>query len=180
MEAIQNLLMNPFAMGFALGALFAFFIWRDGLTKRSVMRIELKKLRKELDSQNDHINRHLKINQKGVETLEQTVQKLREENINLKNVIGLYKQKPTAEEKRLNLLYDKTIRKLNEKVPGFGAAWENAFSEAEQEIADAENGISRLVKRAISVAPLSMGSMPVLLGSEGHGRHDDSSSGGKD
>ena len=161
MDILQQIIGNPFFWGLGLGAFLCFFTWRDGMTKRQLLRQELRKLKKEMESQNDHLGRHLKINQKGVENLEQQVEELKKQNNNLKDTVAMYKQKPSADERRLVHVYDMAIRKLNEKVPGFAAAWENAYKEADAEVEAAETGLTRLVKRFVG------GSAPVLETSGG-------------
>lgn len=151
MDSFINFVINtPFAWGLGIGLFASLLLWRDGLSKRSALRRDVKKLRKELDESSDHIGRHLKINQRGVADLEKQIDKLKEENNNLKDTLAVYKQRPSNEEKRMIQVYERSVRKLNEKVPGFAPAWEAAFREADDEVDRAEKGLGRLVRKVVS------------------------------
>ncbi len=155
MDALFNFLSSHpmFFAGLGLGLFGCFLLWRDGMSKRQSMRREVKKLRKELETQSDSIGRHLKINQRGVETFEQQIAKFKEENNNLRDTLAVYKQKPSPEEKRMIQVFDRSVRRLNEKVPGFASAWENAFREADDEVDRAEKGLGRLVRKVLTPTP---------------------------
>ena len=162
MDVITNFLSQYplFFVGLGVGLFGCFLLWRDGVAKRAGLRREVKKVKKELDSQSDHIGRHLKINQKGIATIEEQVTKLKDENNNLKDTLAVYKQKPSAEEKRMIQVFDRSVRKLNEKVPGFAPAWEVAFREADEEVDKAEKGLGRLARKVLTPAMLPSSRSP--------------------
>ncbi|MGF1453655.1 MAG: hypothetical protein ACFB21_16475 [Opitutales bacterium] len=161
MDFIFNFIGNhpDFFLGLGIGLFGCILLWRDGMSKRASMRREVKKLRRELEDQSDHIGRHLKINQKGVATFEEQIGQLKEENNNLKDTLAVYKQKPSAEERRMIQVYDRSVRKLNEKVPGFAPAWESAFREADEEVDKAEKGLGRLTRKVVA-PPMPVSSDP--------------------
>ncbi len=167
MEILELIIINPFFWGLGLGILLSWFVWRDGLTKRQVMRQELKQLSKELSTQQDQLSRHMKVNQKGVEAIQQNIDTLQFENTNLKDTVAMYRQKPNPEEQRLLQVFQLATRKLNEKVPGFAPAWENAYKAADEEVDKAEEGKTRLNKRFITAtSPLLLAESTIVEGEE--------------
>lgn len=152
-DILTLVITSPFFWGLLLGLLFAAFTWRTGLIKRKTLRDEIKQLKSELDASRQHLDRQLKVNAKGLESMDNEMKELREQNLNLKETLAAYKQKPAGQERRALLVYDRAIRSLSENAPGFASAWESAQRDAESSVDQNEAGMMKLVRRLVGTSP---------------------------
>lgn len=149
-EFLLVLLGQPFTWGLLLGLGVAFYFWRSAGIQRKFLKQQLKKAEADLNSTHEHLDRQLKINARGMESVDRELEELRQQNLNLKEILAAYKQKPSGQERRALQVMDGAVRKMNERAPGFSAAWENCFREAEAEADQAESGVSKFVRRMVS------------------------------
>lgn len=138
--------MNYFYVGFGLGLLLALIclIWQ--VTKRRKMKkaneAEIAKLRTMLTDRMD-------LEAEGVAKLKNTIEELRMQNENLRITNAHLLQKPgRAEIQRLDI-YQMAIDRLTVSTPGFGAAWQSALSEAQNDFTDVYTGTKPFWKRII-------------------------------
>lgn len=131
---MEDLLLHPFTLGFALSLCFVAYTWRTSSLRTRVIRAELKKLRSDVAAAHQHLDRQMQLNSRDMESLEAEQSKLREENLALKDSISEAKQKPHGQERHNLLVYDYAVRHLNEHAPGFAGAWESSFRESEKEV----------------------------------------------
>ncbi len=148
-EFVGGAIFNLFTGGLVAGLVIAFFVWKSSLMRHKILKSELQKAQDEIGDLSNHINRHMKLTAKGNEEVDQEVKDLKDQNLNLKDTLGYYKEKANRNEKRALQVYDKAVHILYEKSPGFAPAWEIAMKEAEQELNDVDNGLSRIVKKII-------------------------------
>jgi hypothetical protein len=149
MDTFWELLKHPFFWGFAMGAALAVVVWRAAFMKQRLLKKEIKDLKAEVDDLNKHLNRQMKITAKGSEELERELAALKEQNENLRVNLGSLDQKAGRAEIKTLQIYDRAIATMNEKAPGFGAAWEGAIKEAESELRDAEGGLVKFFKKVV-------------------------------
>ena len=149
MDFLLSTLQNPFVWGLLLGLLIAGFLWKSGMTARRHAASELKRIHGELRELQGHLNTQLKINASGNETLNTELESLRRQNENLRVNLAALQQKPGRAEQRLLQIHEAAIRTLREQAPGFAAAWEKAFRQAETELEAADSGFKKLVRRVI-------------------------------
>ena len=109
--------------------------------------IQIRKYKKELLAMQEHLNRQMRITNEGNKALEKELERLKEENENLRVSVKTLSQKPGRAEIRLLNIYDNALRKVMARVPGFSTAWEGALSEAEKEYEESEKGIKAIVKK---------------------------------
>lgn len=148
-EFIGGAIFNLFTGGLIAGLVIAFFVWKGSLMRHKILKSELQKAQEEIGDLSNHINRHMKLTAKGNEELDKEVKDLREQNLNLKDTLAYYKEKSNRDEKRALQVYDRAVHILYEKSPGFAPAWEIAMKEAEKDMDEVDNGLSRIVKKII-------------------------------
>ena len=149
MEAVLEILKQPFIWGLLVGLLIAFFMWKSGYTAAQHLKKEAKRVNEEMKELQNHLNTQLKINATGNEKLTQELDALKEQNENLRVNIASIQQKPDKAELKHLQVTEKAVSLMREQAPGFATAWEKALREAEEEYANAENGLSKLVKKVI-------------------------------
>ncbi|MGM0608075.1 MAG: hypothetical protein ACQESP_06630 [Candidatus Muiribacteriota bacterium] len=140
----MDLLQHPVVIGIlsALGG--AFIAWLFFLFDKMKLSRELKKMRGSLADQ-------MEITAEGNKSLKERLNKLNEENQNLRVSIQSWQQKPDRKELRMLYVYDKAAAKLIEEAPGFGPLWLKAVKEAEQEISKSEKGLFAFTKNLLGL-----------------------------
>ena len=156
MDYLQLALQSPFVWGLLLGLLIAGFLWKSGFTARRHAAAEVRRVQSDLRELQSHLNTQLKINASGNEVLHSELEALRRQNENLRVNLAALQQKPGRAEQRLLQIHETAIRSLREQAPGFAAAWEKAFRQAESEIEAADSGLKKLIRRVIP----SLGNTP--------------------
>jgi len=150
-EQIINILTHPTAIGIYIGLVFALYIWIRGIGKTRAARIaadaQIRELRSQIASLKAHLHTQMEITAKGNESLKAEMADLQKTNQNLSQTIGALKQKPGRNELRTLHLYEKAIRLMNSRAPGFSSAWESAVDEAEKEIQKEESGLMGWIRK---------------------------------
>lgn len=145
----DTILRSPFAWGLLLGLLVAGFVWKAGFTASRVAKKEMRRIETEMKDLQNHLNTQLRINAGGNEAMQKELDALKFQNENLRVNLAALQQKPGRAELRLLQVYETALRKLQETAPGFGPAWENARRTAENEMSQAETGLSKLISKVI-------------------------------
>ena len=140
---MQWLSTHPFITGLSLGLLVAITIWIRSLFKSLTSRRTQQQLK-------NHLHTQMEISAKGNQATQTELDSLRKENENLRITIATLKNKPGKAELRTLQLYDRAIRLMHEKAPGFAPAWENVLKEAEQELQKTDTGVLPLIRKVLS------------------------------
>lgn len=138
--------LSVFGAGLGVGLLITLLVWINKLRVRSA-------LQKEIEGLKDHLHTQMSINARGYEELKKEVETLRKENENLRITVATLSNKPGRAELKTLHAWDKAIRTLVMKSPGFAPAWEMAIAEAKKEIEETESGIKALVRRVFPMLP---------------------------
>jgi len=147
-----------FAVGLAGGLGVALRGWVGARAKR-------RELEKEIADLRAHINRHMQITGEGSRALQEELESLRKQNENLRITVKTLENKPGRAEIRTLHVYDRAVRQMMAEAPGFAPAWERAMQEAEEQVAEAESGLSALVRKVFRpVLPSSGGERNRLFG----------------
>ncbi|CAA6807359.1 MAG: Unknown protein [uncultured Sulfurovum sp.] len=109
--------------------------------------IILRKHKKELKEYKDHLDRQMKITNTGNSALVTELEKMKQDNENLRISVQTLNQKPGRAELRLLNIYDAALRKMMAQAPGFSTAWENSLQEAEREYEANESGLKSIVSK---------------------------------
>ena len=124
-------------MGIAFGAVLSYL--------KSLLT--LRKHQKELKEYKEHLDRQMKITNAGSTNLVSELEKVKQENENLRISVQTLNQKPGRAELRLLNIYDAALRKMMSQAPGFSTAWENSLQEAEREYEANETGLKSIVSK---------------------------------
>ncbi len=133
--------LNTFLLGLAIGLGVAGYAWVNALMRR-------RGLRKDNEGLKQQLHRQMTIYDKGTEKTLADLEELRKENENLRITVGTLKAKPGRAELHTLHVYDKAIRLMHQKAPGFAPAWEGVISEAEAELEQTDTGLVALVRKA--------------------------------
>jgi len=149
MDTLWTVLKYPATWGFLIGLALTFFTWKSGLTLRNSIRKENKRLEKEAQDLQSHLNTQLKINASGNELIQQELKEVKDQNEKLRVYQSILEQKPgRAEMKQLQIM-EHAVRVMREQAPGFAGAWENALRQAESDQDAAESGLKKFVRKVI-------------------------------
>jgi hypothetical protein len=143
-DVIDFFQSHPFYLGFVLGLLLAFFTWVKGILKAMSLKKEIKQLKEGMYAK-------MKVETKGQMALDDEIGHLRNENENLRVSVKSLQQKPGRAEIRQLHIYDKAIRSLLGKSPGFGPAWEMVLKDAEEDFRQSETGLRAFVRKVFSL-----------------------------
>ena len=149
MDFLLEALKQEFVWGLLLGLTVAGFIWKSGFSHRRRDAREIKRVEAEIKELQGHLNTQLKINASGNESLQNELEKLRQQNETLRILNSTLQQKPGRAELRQLQAHDIAVSTLREQAPGFAAAWEKALRHAEAELEAADSGLKKLVRRVI-------------------------------
>ena len=115
--------------------------------ERSANAAQVDRLNNQVETLKQHLHTQMEITAKGNESLKEELLAAQEKNQNLSQAIGALKQKPGRMEIRTLHLYEKAIRTMNTRAPGFSSAWESALNEAEDEIKKEESGLIGWIRK---------------------------------
>jgi len=150
-DALIEFFSHPFTIGLCIGLVVALSLWLRGLGRLRAARSEAKaredQLRAQTETLKAHLHTQMEITAKGNASLKDELVAQQKTNQNLSQTIGALKQKPGRVEIRTLHLYEKAIRVMNARAPGFSSAWESAINEAEEEIQKEESGILGWIRK---------------------------------
>ena len=149
MEQFLQIFTYPFTWGLLAGLTVAFFAWKGGATKASHMKKETKRVQKEMEELQSHLNTQLKINASGNDSLNKELEDLKKQNENLRVMNSNLLQKPEKSELKHLHITESAVRMMREQAPGFATAWEKALRTAEDDYERAESGLSKLVRKVL-------------------------------
>jgi hypothetical protein len=133
--------LNTFLVGVGLGLALALYSWLKGLWR-------LRQLRRDNEALKEQLHRQMTIYDKGHEEVLAEAKRLRQENENLRITVATLKAKPGRAELQLLHVYDRAVRLMHQKAPGFGPAWEGVMAEAQRELEQTDTGLAALVRKA--------------------------------
>ena len=167
---MHDFITNPFytfLVGLGVALLLAGYTWFNGVLRRRDLRGEVKALKEQL-------HRQMTIVDKGNAQTTKELEELRKQNENLRVTVATLKSKPGRAELHTLHVYDKAIRLMHKKAPGFAPAWEDVMAEAQSEADQIDNGLIGMVRKAFRPS-LSVGSSkPALEAGEASEAEDDS------
>ena len=135
----------PFVFGLLVGLLGAGVVWLRGLIAARGREQEITRLKELLHTK-------LEVEARAQKALQDELESLRTRNENLRISVKSLQHKPERADLRLLHVYDRAIRTLLARSPGFGPAWQSVLEESEQQMGETETGISAFVRRVFSPA----------------------------
>ena len=142
MESIMEMLKNPIIAGL-VGLVI-------GLSIAAIVKINAIFSRQSLVRENGLLIRnHLLMHDTGSKTLNTELEVLKRQNENLRITVAALKTKTEKTEVLTLHCYDKAIRLMNVRAPGFAQAWESTLSEVETEMLQIDTGVVAWIRKAI-------------------------------
>lgn len=145
----QDIIKSQFVWGLALGLLVAGFILKNAIGAKMGLKREIKRIEGEKREMQSHLNTQMKITATGSDSLSKQIETLKAQNENLRVNLAALQNKPDKSEQRQFRMQEMAISSMREQAPGFAGAWEKAMRQAEQEMASAESGFSKLVRKVV-------------------------------
>lgn len=126
-----------------------------GLLVFMVMAVKLKNQKNQSDREvaryKQMLTDRMELESEGVTKLKKENEELRKANENLRITVQTYSQKPGRKElQRLNV-YQTAVDRLIINSPGFGAAWQAALKESEEEFEKTYVGVQAFIKKLIPI-----------------------------
>ncbi|MGJ8652959.1 MAG: hypothetical protein ACSHX8_06765 [Opitutaceae bacterium] len=150
-EALINFFTQPLVIGICIGLAGALVVWIRGILNtrelKSAAAAKEDRFNAELEHLQKHLHTQMEITAKGNSSINDELKAAKDTIDNLQQAVGVLKQKPGRAELRSLHLYEKAIRIMNSRAPGFGAAWESALQDAEAEVKKEESGIMGWIKK---------------------------------
>ncbi|HZJ88851.1 MAG TPA: hypothetical protein VFC80_06835 [Sphaerochaeta sp.] len=138
--------MKHFAIGLGIGLAVALIVLLVMMIKR---RGERKTAAKEMDRLKMLLADRMDLESDGLSKIREEIEELKKQNENLRITVSTYSQKPGRRElARLNV-YQTAVDRLTINSPGFGAAWQAALKESEEEFEKTYVGAQSFIKRLI-------------------------------
>ena len=138
--------MKQIFIGLGIGLIVAIFVYIWQLVTRST---ESRAHREEVAKLKNMIADRMDIEADGLNKLKSENEELKQQNENLRVTNASLMQKPgKAEIQRLHI-YQKAVDRLVINSPGFGAAWQSALQESEDEFAKIYNGTQAFWKKIL-------------------------------
>ncbi len=137
---------KDFFVGLGAGCAIALIIWFIYM-----IRLHLAKKRGEGDVQKlkDMLTSRMEIESDGVSKLKAENEELKKYNENLRVSLQTMSQKPGRKEIERLQVYQKAVDRLTINSPGFGAAWQAALKESEEEFSKTYSGVIPFIRRVI-------------------------------
>ena len=135
-------LSNPFVAGVAglsIGLVFSLFVM-----------IKAWFGRRSLEKENASLLRgHILMHDTGHKALTAELEGLKKQNENLRVTVATLKTKTEKSDLLTLHIYDKAIRLMNARAPGFSPVWESTLAEAEAEMQQVDTGMVAWIRRTI-------------------------------
>lgn len=145
----QEIIKSHFVWGLALGLLIAGFVLKNAIGAKMGLKREIKRIEAEKREMQAHLNTQMKITATGSETLTKEIETLKAQNENLRVNLAALQNKPDKSEQRQFRMQEMAVSTMREQAPGFAGAWEKAMRQAESDMASAESGFSKLVRKVV-------------------------------
>ena len=146
---LQEIIKSHFVWGLALGLLIALFILKNAIGTKMGLKREIKRIEAEKREMQMHLNTQMKITATGSDALAKEIEALKTQNENLRVNLAALQNKPDKSEQRQFRLQEMAVSAMREQAPGFAGAWEKAMRQAEADMASAESGLTRLMRKVV-------------------------------
>ncbi len=138
--------MENILYGLAAGLIIALIIY-------IVMAVKLKGAKSAAEKENARLRQMLsdrmELESEGVARLKKENEELRKSNENLRISMQTYAQKPGRKELQRLTVYQTAVDRLIINSPGFGAAWQAALKESEDEFEKTYTGVQAFIRKMI-------------------------------
>ncbi len=138
--------MKQYAVGFLIGLVVAVVVFFWQFLKRMASESRSKK---EIEKYKEMLSQRMELESEGMTKLKKENDELKKMNENLRVTNSALIQKPGRAEVQRLQVYQKAVDRLTINSPGFGAAWQSALKESEDEFAEIYTGTQALWKKIL-------------------------------
>ncbi|HKL59161.1 MAG TPA: hypothetical protein VJ863_04615 [Sphaerochaeta sp.] len=138
--------MQNFLIGLGIGVVLAIVLVVIMSVNRHKETLQEKK---ENDRLRRMLNDRMDLESDGLAKLKDSNEDLKKQNENLRISLNTYSQKPNRKEVARLHVYQLAVDRLTINSPGFGAAWQAALKESEDEFQKTYVGVQPFIKRLI-------------------------------
>ena len=138
--------MKPYLIGFGIGLVIALFILIWQSIKR---RSSEKQYKAEISKLKGMLADRMEVESDGINKLKKENEELKKTNENLRITNANLMQKPGRAEVARLQIYQQAVDRLVINSPGFGAAWQSALKESEEEFAQTYTGTQAFWKKVL-------------------------------
>jgi len=140
--------MQNFLIGLAIGVVLAIVLVISMSVKRHK---EILVANKENERLKRMLTDRMDLEGDGIMKLKDQNEELKKQNENLRISLSTYSQKPGRKEVARLHVYQLAVDRLTINSPGFGAAWQAALKESEDEFQKTYIGVQPFIKRLIPI-----------------------------
>jgi len=143
---MENFSMQSLLIGLGIGLIVAVvvYIWQF-----STRRNNQKNSSKEIAKLKHMLTDRMDLESEGLKKIKDELEDVRKQNENLRITVATLRQKPgRAEVQRLHV-YQQAVDRLTINSPGFGAAWQAALKDSEEEFKKNYIGTQAFIKKII-------------------------------
>ncbi|MGD1817407.1 MAG: hypothetical protein ACPKNR_10265 [Pleomorphochaeta sp.] len=138
--------MQQLLIGLGIGVAIAIVVLISMSARAHKKELEHKK---ELNKLKNMLTDRMDIESEGLQKLKAELEILKSENENLRITVSTYSQKPGRKEMARFHVYQLAVDRLTLNSPGFGAAWQAALKESEDEFQKTYKGIHPFIRKVI-------------------------------
>lgn len=139
MDATQ---LTYLGYGVLIGLAVASWVAISAWLRRRALLAEVERLRR-------HLHDQMEITHEGAQQRRVELERLRQENENLRITLKAWQQKPDRRELRMLQVYDHALHQLLQNAPGFSPHWETALRDAEHAVAQIDSGLVGFARRLV-------------------------------
>ena len=138
--------MQNFLIGLGIGVVLAIVL----VVVMSLNRHkEMLQQKQETERLRRMLNDRMDLESDGLAKLKEDNEELKKQNENMRISLNTYSQKPNRKEMARLHVYHLAVDRLTINSPGFGAAWQAALKESEEEFQKTYVGVQPFIKRLI-------------------------------
>ncbi len=140
--------MQNFLIGLGVGVVLAIVLVVIMSVKRHK---EMLAVKQESERLKRMLTDRMDLESEGLSKLKEQNEDLKKQNENLRISLSTYSQKPGRKEVARLHVYQLAVDRLTINSPGFGAAWQAALKESEDEFQKTYVGVQPFIKRLIPI-----------------------------
>ena len=140
--------MQNFLIGLGVGVVLAIVLVVIMSVKRHK---EMLAVKQETERLKRMLTDRMDLESEGLSKLKEQNEDLKKQNENLRISLSTYSQKPGRKEVARLHVYQLAVDRLTINSPGFGAAWQAALKESEDEFQKTYVGVQPFIKRLIPI-----------------------------
>ncbi len=144
----EEIRMESFLIGLGIGVVLAIVLVVVMSVKRHK---EILAANKETERLKRMLTDRMDLESEGLSKLKEQNEELKKQNENLRITMNTYSQKPGRKELARLQVYQLAVDRLTINSPGFGAAWQAALKESEDEFQKTYVGVQPFIKRLIPI-----------------------------